>query len=106
MADADYLALGDWNANCAQCGRKRKASELVKNWQGMWRCPEHNEPRQSQDYVRGVPDIQTPPWVQVPTTAFVGVCSPNGMSALPDVGTGDCALPDYVSPSYDPAATS
>lgn len=26
--------------------------------------------------------------------------------ALPDVGTGDCALPDYVSPSYDPAAIS
>lgn len=60
----DYLELGDWNAACSMCGRKRKASELVKNWQGMYRCPEHNEPRQPQDFVRPVPDIQTPPWVQ------------------------------------------
>lgn len=64
MGQADDLRLGDWNARCSMCNKKRKASELVKNWQGMWRCPEHNEPRHPQDFVRGIPDIQTPPWTQ------------------------------------------
>ena len=61
---ADYLALGDWNAACYFCGRKRKASEMRRYWSGFWVCPEHWEPRQPQDFVRGVQDIQTVPWVQ------------------------------------------
>lgn len=64
MGQADYLELGQWNARCSMCGFKRKSGTLVKNWQGMWRCPIHNEPRQPQDFVRAVPDVQTPPWVQ------------------------------------------
>lgn len=64
MGKADFLKLGDWNAVCYQCGFKRKASYLVKNWQGYYVCPEHNEPRQPQDFVRAVPDVQTPPWTQ------------------------------------------
>lgn len=66
MGRADYLEEGSWNARCSMCNAKRKASELVKNWQGQWRCPEHNEPRHPQDFVRGVPDIQMAPWVQQP----------------------------------------
>jgi len=61
---ADYLALGDWNAVCYQCGRKRKASQLKRYWQGYYVCPEHWEIRQPQDFVRAVPDVQTPPWTQ------------------------------------------
>jgi len=61
---ADYLALGDWNARCSMCGAKFKASQLVRNWQGMMRCKRCNEPRHPQDFVRGIPDIQTPPWTQ------------------------------------------
>jgi hypothetical protein len=64
MGRADYLELGDWNAICSMCGGKRKASQMVKNWQGLYRCPEHNEPRHPQDFVRAVPDVQTPPWTQ------------------------------------------
>lgn len=68
---ADYLALGDYNAVCYECGRKRKASELKKHWQGYYVCPEHWEPRQVQDFVRNVPDVQTPPWTQpMPTDTF------------------------------------
>lgn len=68
---ADYLALGDWNAVCYECGRKRKASELKKHWQGYYVCPEHWEPRQVQDFVRNMPDIQTPPWAQpIPADIF------------------------------------
>jgi hypothetical protein len=60
----DYLKLGDWNAVCYQCGRKKKAGELWKYWEGYYVCPEHWEVRQPQDFVRGVPDTQTPPWTQ------------------------------------------
>jgi hypothetical protein len=67
----DFLREGDWNTVCYQCGFKRKASYLVRNWQGYYVCPEHNEPRQPQDFVRGVPDVQQPPWTQPrPTATF------------------------------------
>lgn len=63
---------GDWNAMCFQCGMKKKASDLVRNWQGYWVCPEHNEPRQPQDFARGTMDVQTPPWTQPqPAPVFV-----------------------------------
>lgn len=67
---ADYLALGDWNAVCYQCGRKRKASTLLRYWQGYYVCEEHWEPRQPQDFVRSVPDVQTPPWTQPMSDRF------------------------------------
>lgn len=68
---ADYLALGDYNAVCYECGRKFKASELKRHWQGYYVCPAHFEPRQPQDFVRNIPDVQTPPWAQpMPADTF------------------------------------
>lgn len=64
MGEADHLVLGDWNVQCFQCGCKMKASHAVRNWQGYWVHPEHNEPRQPQDFVRAIPDNQVAPWVQ------------------------------------------
>lgn len=93
MGQADYLELGDWNAVCSLCGFKRKASTMVKNWQGFYRCPEHNEPRQPQDFVRGEQDIQTVPWAQPPTELFVPMCSFDGISAVPGVGLPGCMIP-------------
>ena len=61
---ADYYESGGYNAVCYECGRKRKASTLKKNWQGYFVCPEHWEPRQQQDFVRAIPDVITPPWAQ------------------------------------------
>lgn len=74
MGPADSLTLGDWNVQCYQCGHKMKASKAVRNWQGYYVHPEHNEPRQTQDFVRGVPDNQLPPWVQPwPKTVYTYV---------------------------------
>ncbi len=70
MGRADYYAPGDWNTVCYQCGRKRKASTMVRNWQGFYNCPEHNEARQPQDFVRSIPDVQTAPWQQPPSQVF------------------------------------
>ena len=64
MSNADYLNLGDWNATCFECGRKKKASTLLKHWQGYYVCPEHFETRHPQDFVRAVHEKQTPPWTQ------------------------------------------
>ena len=70
---ADYLAIGDYNALCFECGRKRKASTLRRHWQGYYVCPEHWEPRQPQDFVRSVPDLMTVPWAQSkPKDKFLG----------------------------------
>jgi hypothetical protein len=100
---ADNLVLGDWNVSCSMCGHKRKASTLVKNWQGMWRCPEHNEPRHPQEYVRAVPDIQTPPWTQPdPAPTFVAMCTPNDTTDLADFAAADCAICDYVALLFNP----
>lgn len=91
---ADHLVLGDWNVACSMCGRKRKASQMVRNWQGMWRCPEHNEPRQPQDFVRATPDVQAVPFAQPETDIDIYICSINGISAIPDEALPDCSIPD------------
>ena len=99
---ADYLELGDWNAVCYECGRKRKASQLKKHWQGYYVCPEHWEPRQPQDFVRSVPDVQTPPWTQpMPRDTFAVVCTAADQSATPRRAVPSSVRPGFVSPFYD-----
>ncbi len=97
---------GDFNAVCYECGRKRKASQLKKHWQGYYVCPEHWETRQPQDFARGVPDNQTPPWTQpMPANVFVSMCTPNGLTAYPGFATPGCVMPGYVSPLFNPDIT-
>lgn len=103
MGRADYLKLGDWNAICFRCGRKFKASTMLKNWQGFWTCERDFEPRQPQDYVKGVPDVQSPPWTQPPPgDIFVKFCTPNSRSSIPGYGTPGCMIPGFVDPAFDP----
>jgi hypothetical protein len=101
---ADYLELGDYNAVCYECGRKRKASTLRRHWQGYYVCPEHWEPRQPQDFVRSVPDVITPPWTQPPSDRFIdvvpGACTPNGRTAWPHYAIPNCVIPNFVDPSH------
>ena len=102
---ADYLQLGDWNAACYQCGRKFKASTLRRNWQGFWVCPPHWEPRQPQDFVRGVQDIQTVPWVQPINEDFVVFCTPNAITAIANFAVANCAIADRIASGFDPNVT-
>lgn len=97
---ADYLDLGNYNAVCSMCGKKRKATTLERNWQGLYRCPEHNEPRQPQDFVRNVKDDTSVPWAQLPEGVFVMICTINGQVAFPDIGVPDCMVPDNIH--FDP----
>lgn len=93
---ADYYVPGDWNAVCFECGMKRKASTLFKHWQGYYVCPEHWEPRQAQDFVRGIPEKPAPPWAQPPAETFVYTCSFETRTATPDYAGPDCSIPDTV----------
>jgi hypothetical protein len=93
MGRADYFELGDWNAVCSMCGRKRKASTMEKNWQGLYRCPEHNEQRQPQDFVRAQPDVMSVPWAQKPLDQFTAFCTFNGQSAIPGWAEPGCSIP-------------
>lgn len=70
----DYLDLGTWDVSCAYCGRKRKASELVRDREfafGLWCCPEHADERHPQDFARGVKDDMSVPFAQPPVVNFV-----------------------------------
>ena len=64
MGNADYLKLGDYNVTCSMCRGKFKASELIKHWQGQYRCERCWEPRHPQDFVRGVLDNPSVSWSQ------------------------------------------
>lgn len=99
---ADYFAPGDWNAECWDCGRKWKASQMRRNWQGFYECSLHWTPRQPQDFVRAINDVQTPPWVQPLTTTAGLMCTPNGTSAVPGQMEPGCIVPGYLSPFYNP----
>lgn len=98
MGKADYLALGDWNAQCDRCGRKRKASTLKKDWQGLMVCPEHFEARHPQDFVRAPKPEQQPEWTRSESAeAYVQVCTAEGLRAIPGIAMPGCAIPSRTA---------
>jgi len=64
MGKSDYYAKSDYNTICDVCGFKYKASSLKKRWDGFMVCRKDWEPRNAQDYVRGVKDTQSLPWTR------------------------------------------
>lgn len=106
MGRADYFELGDYNAACSMCGRKRKASQMVRNWQGLYRCPSHNEARQPQDFVRATPDIMSVPWAQPQVDNFVYFCTLQGRSAVPGLAEPGCMIPGQPYGSQPVLTTS
>lgn len=62
MGRADYFAAGKWNVRCDQCGEKYKSSELKRQWNGLMTCWRCWEPRNQQEMIRPVPDMQAIPW--------------------------------------------
>jgi hypothetical protein len=90
---ADYFEPGDWNVACSMCGKKEKASKMVRNWQGLYRHTYHNEPRHPQDFVRSIPDKMGVPFSQPQTDKFVYVCDINRQSAIPAYAGPGCMVP-------------
>jgi len=48
----NHLILGNWNALCDSCGRKFKALDLQKRWDGLMVCKEDWEQRHPSDFLR------------------------------------------------------
>lgn len=48
----NHLILGDWNVLCDSCGRKFKASQVQRRWDGLLVCKEDYELRHPQDFLR------------------------------------------------------
>lgn len=60
---SDYDSNHDYNFICQRCGMKcKKNKDIKREWTGLWVCNENVnncwEPRNAQDFVRGVPDHQ------------------------------------------------
>ena len=60
---------GQWEAQCDRCGLNYKARQLRREWTGLRVCSGPGtsdcwEPRHPQDYLKGKPDRQAPPWTR------------------------------------------
>lgn len=64
MSYKSNWANGGWLTICDVCGRKFKEDKLRMRWDGLMTCQGDWEVRQPQDFVRGVADIQAPPYVR------------------------------------------
>jgi hypothetical protein len=99
MPDADYLALGQWNAICDRCGRKFKSSRLRPTWDGLMVCERDWEPRHPQDFVRAAQPERQPEWVRPPSSDnYTDVCTPCGVTGIPGMAIPGCAIPGYINP--------
>lgn len=89
----DYYRHHDWNIACSMCGRKLKAGDSVRNWQGQYRHLRCDEPRQPQDFARGIVEDMSVPYCQTEQVTFVFTCSLNTQSGIPGVGSPGCMRP-------------
>lgn len=88
----DNYRHGSWLVICQHCGRKRHASETVKQWDGLIVCREHADIRNPQDFKRGVADRQAPPMSYInPEPTDLGV-APYLTTLTADAATGATAL--------------
>lgn len=70
-ADKFYIP-GSFYRICERTGMKTREFNTRREWQGLIVRKEVFEPRQPQDFVRGVPDNQTVPYPRPrPTNVFI-----------------------------------
>lgn len=85
MGTADHFVLGDYNAVCFECGKKKKASQLKKHWKGYMTCEGCWEPRHPQEFVRAAPPEQVPTWTQpAPAPVFIDDGMPEATPYVPE----------------------
>lgn len=98
----NHLILGNWNALCDVCGRKFKALDMQKRWDGLMVCKEDFEIRHPSDFLRVQREKISVPWVR-PYPAedtFISVnsegvqqCTFDGLSAQPALTMPGCTIP-------------
>jgi hypothetical protein len=105
MGRFDYYEAGSWDVRCDECGFKYKAEGLRLRWDGFMVCERCWEPRQPQDFVRGIVDQQAPPWTRPDTYNDNYFCTTFGGFPTPGVAVVGCAVVgrSYVAFGYSPA---
>lgn len=75
-----YFKKGDHNAICDRCGFEFKASQLRKEWTGLYVCKDDLELRHPQDFQKGVKDDPSVAWTRpdapentIDTSGFISV---------------------------------
>lgn len=98
---SNHYRPGDYKAECSMCMGEFYASELIKHWQGFWRCKRCWEPRHPQDFVRaGRPEAPVP-WVQKAADVEVtNICTLEGRTAIPGLAIPYCSLPMFTGGLY------
>jgi hypothetical protein len=93
----NYFLSGEWNAICDVCGQKKKSHELQKRWDGLYVCSKDWETRHPQDFIKVRADKQVVEWNRPETVdMFVGVCYPEGRSAIPNLSIPNCMIPSRL----------
>jgi len=87
---------GDWKAVCDGCGWEYKASELRSRWDGLRVCYKCWEPRQPQDFVRGVADIQAPTWTRPENSDTFVTITCTTRTSIAGYAIAGCAITGYA----------
>jgi len=98
----NHLLLGNWNALCDSCGRKFKASDLQKRWDGLMVCKEDWEQRHFQDLLRVQKEKIAVPFSRpypITDTYIRYTCSVYERWAKADQATADCATIGWNAPA-------
>ena len=97
MSDTPHYYPGAWKVVCDDCGRVYRSFQLQMRWDGVMVCYQCWEPRQPQDFVRGVADKIVPAWTRPEQQdAFIFVCTPFSNQGQADYGQADCARADIT----------
>jgi len=84
---------GLWNVICDVCGRMYKSNELQMRWDNLMTCKGDWEPRQPQDFVRGVADKQAVPFSRAEQSDyFLPICTPLTSQGIAGLAVSGCAI--------------
>lgn len=87
---------GDWLIICDVCGKKMKASDSKKRWDGFIVCPDDWEMRHPLDFLRARQDRISVPFQRPESSdTYITVCTAYSVNGVADVGTADCAHADF-----------
>ena len=93
---------GNWLTICDDCGKKYKASELRKRWDGLMVCTKTcYEERPMQDFVRAGVDHMATPWSRPENQDnFIQTCNPVTSCGIAYYAVAGCSKPNVKFPSW------
>ncbi len=96
----NWLKLGDYNSICDSCGRKFKASSMLKRWDGLFVCKEDYEIKHPQLSLRVHGDKQSVPIPRPDTIqdTFINSCNIINSQGLSGTSVAGCAISGGVAP--------